>query len=172
MVLPEDPVVTPISIAGRSTRRGRDGFTLFELVIVVAILAIMTGLAVPYLRMDTGDTVKKAGDFLQLTMDKGRNLARLKRRSVTIQFGTTGISLSGEQLEEMTYPDSVGFRGLVLVGDERPAGNTLEIDHRGVVPVSMVRMNVDGDVYSFLLSPVLRDVMYQKGMADFSDFSD
>lgn len=163
----------PMSTAGSSTRRGRSGFTLFELMIVIAILAIMAGVTIPYIDLEVGGSAEKqAADYVQAVLEQARNSARLRRETVAINFGDVGVSLGrGERV--LPYPDGVSFIGLLLAGSDAPRDVTaLRVDRRGVAPVSIVRLKVDDQIYSYLINPVLREVKQEKGMVDFGDFAE
>lgn len=162
----------PMSTAGRSTNLRKDGFTLFELIVVIAILAIAAGLVVPNINLGIGgDGVKGALRCVQTVLDQGRTHARLTRTDVTIVFKPSSVSIMPGK-SKLSYPDSVRFDGILIAGDDSRGVNELIVDRRGVVPASIVKMRVGDQVYSFFISPVLRDVEYRTGIAEFSDFTD
>ncbi|MEF2231521.1 MAG: prepilin-type N-terminal cleavage/methylation domain-containing protein [Pseudodesulfovibrio sp.] len=163
----------PMSTAGRSTRRGRSGFTLFELMIVIALLAIMASVTIPYIDLNVGGSAEKqAADYVLAVLEQARSSARLRRETVAVTFGDVGVSLGrGERI--LPYPDGVSFVGLLLFGSGVSRDKAaLRIDRRGVAPVSIVRLKVNDQIYSYLINPVLREVKQEKGMVDFGDFAE
>lgn len=169
---PVEPKATRMSTAGRSIRRRREGFTLFELLIVITILAVMTGLVAPHLDLSVGEgdvtgTVRQ----VQAALNEGRTLAKLQRRAVEIAFDTEHVRV-GEDGREQSFADDVVFRSIEFAGNEGESRNTLRINRRGITSTAILRFEIDGQLYSILVNPVVRQLEYGKGTKNFTDFAD
>ena len=94
-------------VAGTSARRGMGGFTLLELMVVLALVGLVTVLAVPNLqRLYEGFTRKsEQGRILNQVAGLGRQ-AMLRQRAYAV-FGTGGGLGSGR-----TGPPGVRLRDL------------------------------------------------------------
>lgn len=161
----------PTSTVGRSISLGRSGFTLFELIVVIAILATITGLVVPNINLDFGQSgIGKAVEIVQSALDQGRTQARLRRTDVAVSFGGKTISVGDEKTIKL--PAKTSFMSILFAGDDERIGSKLIIDRRGIVPASIIRMKVDDEVYSLMVSPVLRDISVRKGLTSFSDYTE
>lgn len=161
-----------MSTVGKWTKFGRDGFTLFELIVVIAILAIMAGVIVPTINLDFGGGgAETAVRRVQTAMDQARTRARLTRSGVTVQFFEGYMSVSGEG-RNIELPSGARFERIVMPGEDAGPVSSLKVDRRGIAPASIVILKVDDQTYSLLVSPVLRNVEYLSGTADFEDFAD
>lgn len=169
-MLPAVPGLTPMSTVGRLIKRGADGFTLFELLIVIVVLAIVAGVVVPNIdfRGSEGGAKRLAG-FVQQALDEGRNHARLRRESVTIRFTSRAVQVGDGKAT--SFPGSARFVGLDFAGDDDKKGDELIVDRRGILPLVIIRMKIDGQLYSLFVNPVLRESEYREGIAHFDDFA-
>lgn len=161
-----------ISTAGRSTRPHEGGFTLFELLVVIAILAIIAGLVVPQIDMSArGDDVESLVRSVRNALDQGRTHAKLTRSDVTLEFEPTFLHFTGGE-RELVFPDSTRFKEIVFAGEGKRTGKELFINRRGITSAAIIRFEVDEQLYSLFVSPVIRELKYKEGAARFADFAD
>lgn len=160
----------PMLTAGNWNRRSRGGFTVFELLVVLAVLAISYAFVVPYLGSEPGLETEETVRFVREAFNEGRTLAKLKRRNVLMEFEPSLIRVDGK--EELHFPGTTRFLGLFLAGTVGTVPRGLLINHRGIVPSAIVRIEIDGEVGSLLISPVLNGVEWRSGEADFEDFAE
>jgi prepilin-type N-terminal cleavage/methylation domain-containing protein len=161
-----------MSTVGRSTRIGRAGFTLFELLVVIAVLAVAAGLVVPNIDLGPGrGGVEDAVKCVRSAMDQARTQARLRSENVTVRFGPASVTvLSGDRV--IDFPGGVRFEGILHADDQVRTDRELIVDRRGMVPASIVRLRVEDQLYSLMISPIMRDVEYKEGAVDFRDFAE
>lgn len=156
-------------IAGKLTRGLKAGFTLFELLIVLAIVAILAGFVIPRVGLNWEGTGVGAGvETVKTALKHARTRARLTRKEVVIRFRPESIHIDGDD-ESLELPAEVKFQDLVFPGDN-VSSDRLCVDGRGVAPVTIVRISVNGDLYSLLVGPILGEVKYMKGTALVTDF--
>lgn len=155
-----------------SRRTGREGFTLFELVVVIAVLAVMAGLLVPNLNFGGRNRgIEAAVAAVRDGLARGRTLARLRGEPVTVTC-TESALVVGPEAERYAFPSGARFVRLVRPeGADGPPGE-LTVDRRGIIPLSILEMDVEEEIFSLRISPVLRRVDYVSGEADFEDFAD
>ena len=168
----EERAAMQMSIAGRSISSRKSGFTLFELLVVITILAVMAGVVIPNINLDIGGgSVDNTLKCIELALDQGRYRAKMKRESVAIVFAPDHVKLSSGDAK-IDYPGSVHFEKIVFPNADAVVGNELLVDSRGIAPAAIVIMKIDDQTFSFLVSPVLRELEYRKGIADFGEFSE
>jgi prepilin-type N-terminal cleavage/methylation domain-containing protein len=102
--------------SARRTRPLRRGFTIYELLIVVAVVGIMMSIVVPRMRVSPMTEVQLAGMQLAQDMDLARTRALSTRSFARVQFGTSGgvSNYSG-------YLDTNGDSTITGTSDERLA---------------------------------------------------
>jgi prepilin-type N-terminal cleavage/methylation domain-containing protein len=89
-----------------SSRKLQQGFSLIELVIVVAVMSILSGMAiVSTMRPGTTARANNAADAVVNTLRQGRLLAITKRRNVVVSLtGTNQIQLTLQTLPGEAQP--------------------------------------------------------------------
>ena len=80
------------SIDRRTTTRGQAGFTLVEIMLVVAIIGIITAIATPmFLSYYQGAQVRVAAEEVATFLNQGRQLAIAQNRSICVHITTTAM---------------------------------------------------------------------------------
>lgn len=160
----------PTSTAGNSINRARNGYTLFELVVVIAVLACVAGLVVPQLNLNFGgEGVEGAVRCVEQAMDQARARARLTRTPVTIRFDAHAITLSPGD-EVFACPGDTEIKRLNAATGEQLSTPEIIAAPTGVVAPVVVVVSVDEQVYTLCIRPVLRRIDTQKGVANYKDF--
>jgi prepilin-type N-terminal cleavage/methylation domain-containing protein len=161
----------PMSIAGKSNKGAQDGFTLFELLVVMAIVAVAAGLIIPRVDMTLGgggpEQVKRV---LKGALDECRVHARLSRSDVVLVFGEASLERIGGD-RTVGLPGSAHYKGLVYAVEEDQPKDRLIINRKGVTAAAIVLIEVGGTLYSFYVPPVLSELEYEQGRAGFEDFA-
>src|SRR5262245_16015417 len=97
-----------------SDTRRRSGYTLIELLAVIAIIILIGGVLAPTIRMLSGDTKVKAGaDIIRARMSEARAAAIEEGRSYRV-----AISQDGKCVR--VAPDDLDIGGHVPTDDENP----------------------------------------------------
>lgn len=78
-----------------SPRRSRPGFTLMEMVVVLAVVGIMAAIVAPRLRVSSHQRVRAAAVQLQQDLDLVRTRALTTRRSARVVFDLADDSYDG-----------------------------------------------------------------------------
>ena len=87
---------------GGSMRKKENGFTLIELMVTIAVLAIIAMIAVPsFSNMLLKQNLKKSTQELANVLVQARSKAVLERREVTVQLNTSAVADSLTQLNWM-----------------------------------------------------------------------
>lgn len=87
-------------------RSGLRGFTMVELMVVVGVLAILAGLAVPsFTKLIEGQKIKTAASDLNSSLSRARSEAVKRNKSVTLAPLTGSDWLSGWAIAD---PDNAG----------------------------------------------------------------
>jgi len=163
-----------MSIAGNSTSRGtgQEGFTLFELVVVIAVLAVMGGLLIP--NLDFGDPegdIKAVVKTVQDGLARGRMLARLRGEPMTVTCAASAL-IVGPEGDRYAFPGDARFVRIVRPRGTDGPDRELTVDRRGIISVCILLMNVEDKIYSLRIPAVLRRVEYVSGIVDFEDVTD
>lgn len=139
-------------------RRGSSGFTLVELMVIVAILGIFAGIAVPsFADLIRRNRVQSASEELYGLLQYARTEAVARGRSITIERNRDDVWLiktSDKVLREQTFAsvnlqstdDSLVFRPngtaskwvdfTVCAQDKAPHSRTLNVENSGRIVLS------------------------------------
>ena len=162
------------------SRRSPDGFTLLEIVIVVSVIALFIGLAVPRLPDVAGMRIhrnaRKVSMMLQLARTRAVSLRRYYR--VDVDLDTSGVSISYFGPEGTYIPDDEvrqfslreGFIADVVNSSE---GKVLEgtgwvrISPRGFIEPALIHIKDEqGRIVTVAPSPVSGRIQIQEGYTD------
>jgi prepilin-type N-terminal cleavage/methylation domain-containing protein len=164
------------------TSRSSGGFTLLEIVIVVSVLALFIGLAVPRLPDIAGTRIhqnaRKVSLILQLARSRAVSLRRYYRVDVDLDTNSVSVSYFGP---EGTYVQDDGIRqfklreGIITDVVNSSEGKILEgtgwvrISPRGFIEPAVIHIG-DGQqrVVTVTPSPVSGRVRIQDGYIDLS----
>jgi prepilin-type N-terminal cleavage/methylation domain-containing protein len=119
-----------------SPRRGRAGFTLVELVLVVVIVSILAGLAIPNYQLVV--TKARAADLLgridvvevavNQYLGENNNWPAESAPGVVptelTSFLPDNFEFTGEDFD-LDWENAVGMKGIAIVTDNEPLGNAL-----------------------------------------------
>ena len=129
----------PISSAGQSnTRRtgtGEDGFTLLEIVCIVAVLAILAAILLPAFPRGTSRARLESYAIEAAALLKAdRNAALRRRTQITTQIDAVGRTIkSGATGRTVRLPADVGFDAVLAARcNQRPAGPTIRFFASGM----------------------------------------
>jgi general secretion pathway protein H len=136
MVRKVEPDRQPISSAGQSsTVSGEDGFTLLEIVCIVAILAILAAILLPAFPRGTSRARLESYAVEAAALLKADRNAALRRRTpITTQIDAVGRTIkSGATGRSVRFPDDVGFDAVLAARcNQRPAGPTIRFFASGM----------------------------------------
>jgi general secretion pathway protein H len=125
----------PTSRTGYAERGGEDGFTLIEIVCVVAIIAILAAIVLPSIPRGTSRARLESFAIDAAGLLKGdRNAAVRRRVPVATEIDAMMRSMrSGATGRVLTVPDDVTFdAALVTRCNQRPAGSTIRFFASGM----------------------------------------
>jgi general secretion pathway protein H len=130
-----EPVRHPTSRAGRAESGGEDGFTLLEIVCVVAIIAILAAIVLPSIPRGTSRARLESFAIDAAGLLKGdRNAAVRRHLPVATEIDAMMRSMrSGATGQVLRMPDDVTFdAALVRSCNQRPAGPTIRFFASGM----------------------------------------
>ncbi len=164
----------------RRIGRSEGGFTLLEIVIVVAVIAIFVGLAVPRLPDVAGARIhqnaRKVSMVLQLARTRAVSLRRYYRVDVDLDnngvsvsyFGPEGKYIPDDGVRQFRLPDGViadvvnSSEGKVLEGT-----GWVRISPRGFIEPALIHIKDEQDrIVTVAPSPVSGRVWIQEGYTD------
>lgn len=145
------PQISPLSGARRPRQ---EGFTLVELVLVVAVLVIAAGMALPRLPDVAGLSLEREGGrverLIRVVRTRAVSLSRYYRLELDLEehtiraeyFGPEGLFIVDDEVRTLVLPDSVAIvdvwnrgQGKVVEGRAR-----LGISPRGYVEPSIIHL--------------------------------
>lgn len=162
-------------------RRSESGFTLLEIVLVVAILALFVGIAVPRLPDMAGTRIhqsaRKVSMIIQLARSRAISLRRYYRVEIDLEtsglsvfyFGPEGTYILDDEVRQVSLEDSViadvvnGAEGKVLDGK-----GWVRISPRGFIEPSLIHIQDAQDrEVTVAPSPVSGRVHIHEGYTEF-----
>lgn len=163
-------------------QRSEGGFTLLEIVIVVSVLVLFVGLAVPKLPDMAGTRIhqnaRKVSMMLQLARSRAVSLRRYYRVEMDLEssgvsvsyYGPEGTYIQDDEVRPITLKD--GFIGDVVNASE---GKILEgkgwvrISPRGFVEPALIHIQDSRErVVTITPSPASGRVLIQEGYIEFT----
>lgn len=161
------------SRAGTSNSSARRGFTLFELMLVLVLLALVAGLAAPAVgMMETRGGLETAAVRIRGAVHETRTRAMLSRRPAELLLAGRRVEMALAATDEAAreiigsaeLPEGVGILAVRVQGepDETP-GNTLDFHPRGLTLPAVIQLS-DGKNDLTLYVPPLADVTIHDGL--------
>jgi general secretion pathway protein H len=120
---------------GRSDSRGTDGFTLIEIVCVIALIAILAAIVLPSIPRGTSRARVESYAIDAAALLKGdRNTAVRRRVQVVTEVDAPSRSIrSGVTGRVVRVPDDVVFDAMLVARcNQRPAGPTIRFFASGM----------------------------------------
>ena len=159
-----------------------NGFTLIELVVVIALIGIMLFVAVPNFQDLFNDDTRKTSQWILLQVPKHRALAVSETRTYALHLDMaeqrlwfSHMDMSDEELQSaedrgLELDDSVRLLDVAYsYGDSSNSGEALILFFpKGYSDKAIVHMEgEDSDRLSFVFEPFLTQVEMIEGYADF-----
>jgi general secretion pathway protein H len=147
-----EPAAVPTSRVGRADAIGEQGFTLLEIVCVVAILAILAAIIVPALPRGTSRArLESYAIEMAALLKADRNAAMRRRTQIVTEVDAMSRSIrSGATSRAIRVPDDVTFDALLAARcNQRPAGSTIRFFSSGMScggAIALTRLGVGYEI--------------------------
>jgi general secretion pathway protein H len=147
-----EPEAVPTSLVGRGDIAAEEGFSLLEIVCVVAILAILAAIIVPGLPRGTSRArMESYAIEVAALLKADRNAAMRRRTQVATQVDAMSRSVrSGATGRAIRVPDDVAFDALLAARcNQRPAGSAIQFFSSGMScggAIALTRLGVGYEV--------------------------
>jgi len=167
------------------TTGGPDGFTLIEIIVVLALISIMLAFAVPRFQdVFQFDPIKKPSRWLLVKVPDLRYRALRDQQTYTLHVGISGNSLwtshaagpdeAGGKAEPDVYhlSDAIQLTGVVLANGKRQTADVVDIHFypQGWADPAIIHMRTeDQDTLSFIIEPFLSSPVIVDGYQEFED---
>jgi general secretion pathway protein H len=130
-----EPERQPTSRAGNADRPGEEGFTLIEIVCVIALIAILAAIVMPSIPRGTSRARLESFAVDAAALLKGdRNAAMRRRTQVATEINAMARSVrSGSTGRVVRVPDDVTFDAMLASRcNQRQAGSTIRFFASGM----------------------------------------
>lgn len=129
------------AIGDRPPDAGTRGFTLFEMLVALGIMALISGIAFPALQSAMGRaTLAQAHDIVWLALSGARADARRRDAAETVTLAADGIRILAGDGREVALPTGIAVawpaRGIIFYPDGTATGGTIEL--RGAAGASRI----------------------------------
>ena len=152
------PMTAQTSKAGTLNKKSTAGFTLFELIIVMAIMGLILGVAIPNISLSSPERdMDTAIRRLSGAVSEARSRALLKRTPLELHLEPTQIVLfqkidnKKQQIGKSSLPDGVTITR-VLVDDEEQ--RTLQFKPKGITQPANISLSAGSYRKTVFIKPV------------------
>jgi general secretion pathway protein H len=147
-------VQQPISPAARGDSCDDAGFTLLEVVCILAILAVLSATVVPALPSGTSRTQLEGFTIATAALLKADRNAAMRRRTqiATEVDAASRLVRSGATGRVVRVPNDVTFDALLSAACDRPAGNTIRFFSSGMSCGGVIALTRSGVGYEIRIN--------------------
>lgn len=156
-----------------SGRAARGGFTLFELLVVMVLLTLIAGLAIPSMgMMDTRGGLEKAAARIRGAVYETRTRAMLARRTAELRFSGRRMRMvlakaddvPEEEIGSADLPEGVEILGIRVEGmDSKATTDRLAFHPRGLTLPAVVQIGEGHDELTLFIPP-MTDAVVMDGL--------